>query len=77
MDLLDDIRAEQRANGSKCRAGAFIGTLDDTQRAAIKAALEEGIQHVAIGRWLKKLGFQHGEATVARHLRGDCQCQSL
>ena len=76
MDILDEIRAEERSSGSTCRAGAFIDTLDDTQRDAISRAVSEGIQHAAIGRWMVKAGFRYAPASVTRHLAGRCQCQT-
>lgn len=76
MGILDDIRAEVRGPGTVCKAGAFIATMTPEQRDAIRAALTEGIEKSAIGRWVIKQGFTQGPESVTRHIAGRCKCPS-
>jgi hypothetical protein len=52
------------------------GPLSDDERAVLTAYLADPkVSHAAISRALCSEGFKVGQGTVARHRKGECQCE--
>lgn len=77
ISALDELRKMQsvKHRGAKCTAGLLIRTLPAQDRAAfIEALKDEMIDANTISVWLDRKGFSIRRHTVARHRRGECQC---
>lgn len=52
------------------------GPLDDVDRLVLADYLADPkVTHAAISRALQAEGFKVGQGTVARHRKGECQCE--
>lgn len=74
--LLDEIRAEHKGQGPKCKTGDYIVSLGPEAAEAITSALGEGITKAAIARWVVKRGYTGTPGTVVYHLDGECRCRT-
>lgn len=73
--------ASTQFKGPACRFREYglldvDGPLDDSDRAALVAFLADSkVSHAAISRALQRKGYKVGQGTVARHRKGECQCE--
>lgn len=67
--------AEQtQTKGPECSISVLLGTLNDTDRDDLQAALDDpGVQHAQITRALSILGHKVASTTIGRHRRGECK----
>lgn len=71
--IANEIKAHRK--GPPCSMGALIGDLDEADRKALQAALDDPkVAHTWIARALTGVGRRMNPDTVARHRRGDCDC---
>lgn len=81
--LAKDLLSAQSLNTTRvhnlCGVGKFVSTLDDDDRKAFKAAMDNpDIQVIAIARTLENNGITLGYDLIARHRRraigSGCRC---
>ena len=77
MKLADALAAlpPRLPNGPRCTVGAILDKLDDDDRAALTAALDDDeVQGSGLARLLSSRGHKVNGNTIQRHRRGDCSC---
>jgi hypothetical protein len=76
MSLADDVQAN-RLEGRKpnpCKTGIWISELDERDRDAFRAFLEEGGQVAILHRMAVRNGLTAAETQFRRHCRERCSC---
>ncbi|MFF4026994.1 hypothetical protein ACFYY5_29515 [Nocardia elegans] len=76
MSLADDVQAAQQ-EGRKpnpCKTGLFFSSLDERDRNAATAFLEDGGAVSDLWRMCVKNGCEAAETQFRRHCRGRCSC---
>ena len=77
LTALDELRKIQssKPRGARCTVGLKLKTLEKEEKSALFEALkDESIDASTISVWLGRLGHNLARHTVARHRRGECQC---
>ena len=77
LTALQELRKIQsgKPRGARCTVGLTLKTLQKDEQSALSEALkDETIDANTISVWLGRKGHNLARHTVARHRRGECQC---
>ena len=77
MSLLEDIREESAAKGPPCGLQPLMDSLSTADRTDLETALaDQSIYGSTIAKVLRARGYSLADATLRRHRKGDCSCQT-
>lgn len=75
MGLRDDILAESRSPGARCRVEVILADMEAFDREQLLEVINDpSVSSSAISRYLKKTGTEIAEGSISRHRRGGCRC---
>lgn len=75
VSLLDDLQVEPEDRRRGCAMGKLLARLDEKERTAVVAAIDNGLSSTAIAHALQKNGYDVAHWTVSRHRRNECKCR--
>ena len=73
MGFMDDLKAVSEQE--RCKVGRWLDTIDETYRAEVEQACEEGFPSRVIWRVIvQRDGMLFSESVFLRHRKGECGC---
>jgi hypothetical protein len=73
VGLIEDVAQHTRVNGFPCSVRVWLDEHPQYDTAQLREAAEANTA-AAVWRYMKTTGYEAGQLSVTRHLRGDCKC---